>query len=182
MLPNVSLSTERLRLDGLRVSVVGVEVTLPHPEGHVHQANKRWHFNERADDTDKCLSRVQTEDGYGHSDCQLKVIANRRKRQGGRLRIICPEPLPHPEADQKHDEKVNDQRDCNMDYVERQTHYAVILPVPFEFAALDSLTHDGIPFTIHSGARFDEDDFHESHCAVHQPWFSLRIMLFCRWP
>ena len=75
------------------VSAFGSEVTPPHPEGHIHQPNQCGNFNERANDTDKCLSGIQAEDGHGYGDRQLEVIASCRKRQGGRLRVICAEPL-----------------------------------------------------------------------------------------
>ena len=37
------------------------KVPLPYPECDVHQPNKGWHLDERADDTDKCFARVQSE-------------------------------------------------------------------------------------------------------------------------
>ena len=69
----------------------------------------------------------RSEDSHCHGNRQLEVVSRGSKRKSGRLRVVGAQPLAHPEADQEHDEKVDDQRDRNANHVERQPHDQVAL-------------------------------------------------------
>ena len=55
---------------------------------HIHQNNQCRDFDQRADDSGKGLSAIDTKYTDSHGNSQLKVIACGRKRNGGILTII----------------------------------------------------------------------------------------------
>ncbi|HZL53490.1 MAG TPA: hypothetical protein VFC37_21345 [Terracidiphilus sp.] len=56
------------------------EVSLSYPERDIHEADKRRDLNQRSDDANERLPRVQTEYGDGDSDRKLEVVAGGRER------------------------------------------------------------------------------------------------------
>src|ERR1039458_9381191 len=111
----------------LQFALLRGEVPLSYPEGDVDQPDKCRYFNERADYTHERLARLQAKDGHGHRNRQLEVVAGSREGKGSGLRVVGAEPLAHPKAHQKHDEEINDQRDCDANHIERQAHNQIAL-------------------------------------------------------
>jgi len=61
----------RCVLDGMQREVVSFrcEIFTAHPEGDVDETDEGRHFDEWADDANKGLSGVQTEDRHGDCNC-----------------------------------------------------------------------------------------------------------------
>ena len=95
----------------VKLTSCGAEVSLSHPEGYIYQAYECGDFDEWAYDPNKSFARIEAEDGDSDRNRQFEVVACGCEGQGGRLRIVRAQALAHPEADQKHDEEVDHQRD-----------------------------------------------------------------------
>src|ERR1035438_4561577 len=111
----------------LEVAGAGREVAAAEPEGEVNEGDEGGDFDEGADDSDEGFAGVDAEDGYCNCDGEFEVVTGGGEGKCGGLRVVRTEALAHPEADEKHDEEVDDQRDGNAHDVERQAHDEVAL-------------------------------------------------------
>jgi hypothetical protein len=65
-----------------------VEAAPTYPERDIPQADERRNFDQRADDTDEHLSRVQAKDRYRYGNRQLEVVPGSGKRERGGLCVV----------------------------------------------------------------------------------------------
>jgi hypothetical protein len=107
------------------------KVAFPHPRRYVHQANQGGHFDQWADHADERFPRVQAKDGYRDCNRQLEVVPGGNEGERGRLRVVRAQPLAHPEADQEHDQEVDDQR-MPVRAIQKQARWSPQYPVLLE--------------------------------------------------
>ena len=103
------------------------EILPAEPQRDVHQTDEHRHLDERPDDRGKSHARGDAEDGDGHGDGQLEIVACRGEGQRGAAGVVRPDPPPEEKADPKHEDKINGQRHRDAQHVERQLHDGVPL-------------------------------------------------------
>ena len=82
------------------------------------QADQGGNLNQRADNSSKRNSGIKAEDSNGYSDCQFKSISGGSEGNRSCFGIVCAYLDSHPKANQKHYNKVDQQRDGNAHHVE----------------------------------------------------------------
>src|ERR1700687_1727427 len=86
----------------------GGEVAALEPEGEADEADEGGDFDEGADDSYEGFAGVEAEDGYGDGDGKLEVVSGGGEGQGGGLAVASAEALAHPEADDEHNDEVDE--------------------------------------------------------------------------
>src|SRR6266567_7893151 len=78
------------------------EITSLEIECDVHQADQRWHFNQRSNHGGERRARVDSKNRHGYRNGKFEIIAGSRKRERRRFRVVCAQLPPHVERNQKH--------------------------------------------------------------------------------
>ena len=86
------------------------KIFLLKPQSNIDQTDEYRHFYQRTDNCGKSLAGIDAEDSHGHGNGQLKIIGGGCKRQGGSLLIGGLQFHGHEKTDQKHDQKIDAQR------------------------------------------------------------------------
>ncbi|MEJ7587553.1 MAG: hypothetical protein WKI04_08325 [Ferruginibacter sp.] len=87
------------------------------PIGNIDQSYESRHFNQRANDTRKCLSAVDTKDTYCYCHRSFKIILSGRECYGGIGGVIGSYFPTDKKTDQEHDSKVYDQRNGDSNHI-----------------------------------------------------------------
>ena len=87
-------------------------------ERDLDQQDEGRHFDKRADDGGEGGSGVEAEDGDGNRDGQFEVVAGGGEGERGRLGVIGADLAAHPEADEEHDDEVDEQRHGDAQHIE----------------------------------------------------------------
>src|SRR6478609_2845610 len=96
-------------LGGLGGKGAGGEVAFAGPEGHVNQCNKDGDFDQGPDDAGQGLPGGDAEGADRHRNGEFEVVARRRERQRGGLRIAQVQPLADQHAGAENDQEIDQQ-------------------------------------------------------------------------
>ena len=83
----------------------------------MYEVDEDRHLHERAYDGCECLTGVDAENGYSHSNGKFKVVGRGGEREGCGLSVVGTHFTAHVEGDEEHDYEIYKERDRDADNI-----------------------------------------------------------------